>query len=68
MPHLTGQMLAAEMMAIRPDIPLILCTGHSDLINEEKAKRMGIQSFVMKPIAMGEMAKTIREVLDDRGT
>ena len=56
------------MMAIRPDIPLILCTGHSDLINEEKAKRMGIQSFVMKPIAMGEMAKTIREVLDDRGT
>ncbi len=68
MPHLTGKMLAAEMMAIRPDIPLILCTGHSDLINEEKAKRMGIQSFVMKPIAMGEMAKTIREVLDDRGT
>jgi nitrogen-specific signal transduction histidine kinase len=64
MPHLTGQMMAKEMMTIRPDIPIILCTGHSALINEDTAIEMGIRAFVMKPIVMGEIAKTIREVLD----
>jgi PAS domain S-box-containing protein len=66
MPHLTGQMLAMEMMAVRPDIPVILCTGHSDLISKQKANEIGIKAFVMKPIAMGHIAKTIREVLDNR--
>jgi len=64
MPHITGQMLAKEMMAIRQNIPIILCTGHSDSIDEDRAREMEIQSFVMKPIAMGEIATTIREVLD----
>ena len=64
MPHLTGQMLAKEMITIRPDIPVILCTGHSDLIDDDKAKEMGVHAFVMKPIAMGEIARTIRDVLD----
>ena len=66
MPHLTGQMMAREMMAIRSDIPVILCTGHSDLIDEKRAEAMGIDAFVMKPISMGHIAKTIREVLDNR--
>ncbi len=65
MPHLTGQMLAREMMAIRPDIPIILCTGHSDLIESGKAKAMGIQAFVMKPVIMRQLAGTIRDILDD---
>ncbi|MEE8399789.1 MAG: hybrid sensor histidine kinase/response regulator, partial [Desulfobacterales bacterium] len=56
--------LAEEMMAIRPDTPIILCTGHSDLIKEDDAKQMGIKAFVTKPISMGEIAGTIREVLD----
>jgi len=60
-------MLAAEVMAIRPEIPVILCTGPSDSINEDKAKEMGIQAFVMKPIAKGEIAETIRKVLDGNG-
>ncbi|MEE8398459.1 MAG: response regulator, partial [Desulfobacterales bacterium] len=64
MPHLTGQVLAEEAMAIRPDIPVILCTGHSDSMNEDKARMMGIEAFVMKPVGMAEMAETIREVLD----
>ncbi len=64
MPHLTGQMLAKEIMAIRPDIPIILCTGHSDTIDEEKARAIGIKVFVMKPITMGEIAGTLRDVLD----
>lgn len=51
-------------MAIRPAIPIILCIGHSDLMNEVKAEEMGISAFVMKPISMAEIAKTIRNVLD----
>lgn len=63
MPHLTGEMLAREMMTIRPAIPVILCSGYSDSISEDKARAMGIRAFVMKPISMVEIANTIREVL-----
>ena len=45
-------------------IPTILCTGLSDTINEEKAKRIDIRAYAMKPLVMGEIAKTIRDVLD----
>lgn len=68
MPHLTGKMLAKEMMMIRPDIPIILCSGHSDLVSENRAKAMGIRAFLLKPMIMSEIANTIRDVLDrDRG-
>ena len=66
MPNMTGDKLAAEVMRIRPDIPVILCTGFSEKINEHKAKTMGIHAYVMKPIVLKEMAKTIREVLDQK--
>lgn len=65
MPHLTGQVLAQEIMAIRPEMPIILCTGHSDTVNETKAAELGAKAFVMKPISMGDIARTIREVLDE---
>lgn len=65
MPNLTGDKLAQEMLFIRPDIPVILCTGFSHLITEEKAKRIGIKEFVFKPIAINELARTIRNVLDN---
>ena len=64
MPNMTGDTLAKEIMAIRPGIPVILCTGFSDKIDEEKAKEMGISSYVMKPIVMSDLTKTIREILD----
>ncbi|MBW2335095.1 MAG: response regulator [Deltaproteobacteria bacterium] len=64
MPKMTGDELARELMAIRPDIPIILCTGFSEHITEEKAKAIGIQKFVMKPFIMREMAEAIRQVLD----
>ncbi|MCF8083006.1 MAG: PAS domain S-box protein [Deltaproteobacteria bacterium] len=64
MPEMTGKELAREMLAIRPELPIILYTGYSPQIDEERAKAMGIQGFVMKPIVMKEMANTIREVLD----
>jgi CheY-like chemotaxis protein/anti-sigma regulatory factor (Ser/Thr protein kinase) len=47
MPNLTGEVLATEIMVIRPEIPVILCTGFSDQINEVKAKEIGIKAFLM---------------------
>ena len=66
MPGMTGIELAKELMAVRPDIPIILCTGFSELINEKQAKEMGIREFVMKPFVIGNHAKTIRKVLEQK--
>ncbi len=68
MPKLTGDDLAGKMMALRPDLPIILCTGHSELIDEKKAKKIGISAYLSKPIVMGKLARTVREVLDNRST
>lgn len=64
MPNMTGEKLAGKILEIRPDIPVILCTGYSENISEEAAKQMGISAFVMKPLVMRDLANTIREVLD----
>ncbi len=64
MPNMTGKDLAKELMVIRPDIPIILCTGFSEKIDERRAREMGISAFVMKPIVMRQITDTIREVLD----
>jgi CheY-like chemotaxis protein len=64
MPHMTGGKLAREILKNRPDIPIILCTGFSETITADKAAEMGIKAFVMKPLLMHEMARTIRQVLD----
>ncbi len=63
MPNMTGKDLAKELMVIRPDIPIILCTGFSEKIDERRAEEMGISAYVMKTIVMRDMANTIREVL-----
>ena len=64
MPEMTGDKLAQKFMKIRPDIPVILCTGHSKQISEQKAKEIGIRAFIMKPILRRTIAETIREALD----
>jgi len=66
MPHLTGDKLAQELMTIRPNIPVILCTGHSRLVSEEKAEEIGIKAFVIKPLVMRNLAETVRKVLDEK--
>ncbi len=66
MPNMTGKDLAKEIMSIRTDIPIIICTGFSEQINEVSAKAMGISAYLMKPIVMHDMANTIREVLDKK--
>jgi PAS domain S-box-containing protein len=65
MPGLTGMELAKQMLRIRPDLPIVLCTGCSNLINEEQAKHLGIKGFVMKPYTKQEIALLLRKVLDN---
>ncbi len=64
MPKLTGEQLAKELMDIRPNIPIILCTGYSSKVDAEKANLIGISAFIMKPVDKKELSLTIRNVLD----
>ncbi|ACL04211.1 multi-sensor hybrid histidine kinase [Desulfatibacillum aliphaticivorans] len=68
MPGMTGDLLSIKMRSIRPDMPVIICTGFSEKINEENAKAAGIKGLLMKPIIKSEMAKLIRTVLDEAKT
>ena len=63
MPQMRGDELAGELLNIRNDIPIILCTGYSDLISEEKAQEIGIRQFLMKPLPLGDLARAVRKVL-----
>jgi len=65
MPHMSGDKLAADLLEIRPDIPIILCTGYSELMNEEKAAAMGVKGFLTKPVSVRDFAKVVRRVLDN---
>ena len=64
MPNIRGDELARELLKIRTDIPIILCTGYSEMISEEKAQAIGIRQFIMKPLYMKDLARVIRKVLD----
>ena len=64
MPGMTGIDLARRMLQIRPDIPIILCTGYSSIVNEEQAYRNGIKGFVMKPLSRRDLASALRKVFD----
>jgi len=65
MPKMPGDKLSTELISIRPDIPILLCTGFSETISEEKAASMGIKGFLLKPIGMKDLSRKIREVLDN---
>lgn len=64
MPSMTGEMLSRELLRIRPDLPIILCTGFSHIMSAEKAKALGIQAYLMKPLAIRDLAPIVRHVLD----
>ncbi len=63
MPHMTGFELAKEMLQVRPDLPVILCTGYSDVVTPEKAESAGIREYVMKPLSISELTGAIRRAL-----
>ncbi len=63
MPDMTGDRLAMEMIKIRADIPVILCTGFSEKITEKYAQKIGIKKLAMKPLSMPDLAGSIRQAL-----
>jgi signal transduction histidine kinase/ActR/RegA family two-component response regulator len=63
MPEMTGVELAKELLTLRADMPIIMCTGFSYVVDADKAKAAGIRAFAMKPLTKREIARTIRKVL-----
>jgi signal transduction histidine kinase/ActR/RegA family two-component response regulator len=64
MPSMTGLEMAQKILALRPDIPFVLCTGFSEMIDGEKSKASGIRKFVMKPVVKADLARIVRVVLE----
>ena len=65
MPGLTGVDLARELLVLRPDLPIIICTGFSERLDENIARSMGIREYVSKPIVLRRFAGVVRRVLDE---
>ncbi len=65
MPQMTGDRLAAQLLKIRPDLPIVINTGYSNKISAEKAAAIGVKAFVHKPLVMAELATAVRKVLDE---
>lgn len=66
MPEMTGAELMRKILALRPDLPVLLCTGFSELIDEKKAVALGACCLLMKPFSKQELARTVRAALDRR--
>ncbi len=65
MPELTGEMLAERFVAIRANIPVILCSGYNEAIDQLKTQQIGIRDFIMKPAKLKDIARSVRAVLDE---
>jgi PAS domain S-box-containing protein len=66
MPQMTGERLAQALIEIRPDLPVILCTGYSERITEQRASALGIKAFLLKPLSAHDLARKVRDTLDAR--
>jgi CheY-like chemotaxis protein len=65
MPDVNGMQLVKKLIAVRPQIFIIICTGFSERINKENMAAMGIKGLLIKPLVMSDLAEKIRKVLDD---
>ena len=65
MPKITGDKLAKEILSIRPDMPIILCSGFSEKIDAEKALALGIRKYIEKPLNMPDFVVAVRKLLDE---
>ncbi len=65
MPEMTGISLAMELMKLKPDIPVVLCSGFSEKINNTMLQKAGIKTFIKKPIIISELSIVIRDILDE---
>jgi CheY-like chemotaxis protein len=66
MPGMTGEDLARQILRIRPDMPIIVCTGYSSILSEDRARAIGIRELLLKPILKQDISLVVRRVLDDR--
>jgi CheY-like chemotaxis protein len=64
MPIMTGDELARRLIAIRPELPVIIITGFSERLDRQQAETIGVKGFLMKPVVRFEMAEMVRKVLD----
>jgi signal transduction histidine kinase/BarA-like signal transduction histidine kinase len=64
MPHLTGDRLAVALMEMRPELPVIMCTGHSERVSAEVMARIGVRAILTKPLTGASLANTLRQALD----
>lgn len=64
MPQMNGVALGDEIRKIKADIPIVICSGHSDIIGPDNASRMGFAAFLRKPIVLSDLARAVRKVLD----
>ena len=67
MPNISGDRLAEQLLKIEPGLPIILCTGFSTRISEQRIAQLGIKAVAMKPLVRDELARLVREVLDKPG-
>ena len=68
MPQMTGADLARQIQEARKTLPIIICTGHNDLIDDQMARETGIAALIMKPFAVQEISTAIRNTLDENRT
>ena len=66
MPNMTGDILSKELLSIKPDIPIIICTGFSEHIDEEKAMQLGVNAFIMKPVLKNSLEEAVENSLDKK--
>ena len=63
MPGMSGLTLAKRLLEVRPDIPVVLCTGYSETVDEKTARKAGIKGFLMKPLTREQMAGAVKKML-----
>lgn len=63
MPELSGLQLAEEILALRPDFPVLLLTGFSETVDEEKARAVGVREFLMKPVILSDFSRVMSRIL-----
>jgi CheY-like chemotaxis protein len=66
MPGLTGDQLARELLALRPEVPIIVCTGFSPTLTEEKARALGIRTYLRKPLSIADLGRALEDIFTNR--
>ena len=64
MPNMTGIEMARQLIEIRPDIPIIVCTGFSESMTTAKSQPLGVKAILTKPVLRVDLARAVRSLLD----